>query len=274
MSQDVSIPIPKHKNDWLTVVAIAAISISLNVAFHEGVHALACIAVGGHLQAYSALYSSCDSATVLQEKIVAGSAPIANLIAGTLLWIILRYTQKQTPDTWFFLWLFMFTNWCYGAGYFMFSGISNQGDWAVVFAGLEPGWLWRIPLSILGILLYIVFVRLSLMEFGKMIGGDADEQIRRGNRLFLIAYITSFVVVMMAGFFCPYGLLSLPVVAGTIATLGALSPLLWMMRWYRTKHFVKIVREPLEIHRKWQWPVAAVIVVFIYVFILGRSLYF
>ena len=75
--------------DWLTVVAIAAIAISLNVAFHEGVHALTCLAVGGHLQEYSALYESCDSSTELQAKMVAGSAPTYNLIAGVFLWIIL-----------------------------------------------------------------------------------------------------------------------------------------------------------------------------------------
>ena len=165
-------------------------------------------------------------------------------------------------------------NWCYGAGYFIFSGIANVGDWAVVINGWEPNWLWRVLMTIVGTLFFMFFVRLALQEFGKMIGGDADEQIRRANKLCILSYITSFVVVLIAGFFCPYGLLSLPVTAGLFAVLGALSPLLWMMRWFRTKNFVKLVKEPLEIHRKWQWLVASIIVVFTYVFILGRTLYF
>jgi hypothetical protein len=260
--------------DWLTIVAIAAIAISFNVAFHEGVHALACVAVGGDLLEYSALYESCDSPTDWQAKIVAGSAPTFNLLAGVLLWVILRNARKRSSETQFFLWLFMLMNWCYGAGYFMLSGIANIGDWAVVVNGWEPSWLWHVLMTVVGIVLFIVFVRLALQEFGKMVGGDADEQIQRANRLWILSYITSFMVVLMAGFFCPYGPLSLPVTAGLFAVIGALSPLLWMTRWFRTKNFVKLVKEPLEIRRKWQWLLMAFVVVFVYVFILGRTLYF
>lgn len=272
MSQAVSDRVPVV--DWLTVVAIAAIAISLNVAFHEGVHALTCLAVGGRLQEYSALYESCDSPTESQAKMVAGSAPTCNLIAGLILWIVLRNSRKLASETQFFLWLFMLMNWCYGAGYFTFSGIFNVGDWAVVIDGWEPSWLWHVMMAIAGTFLFMVFVRLSLQEFGKMLGGDAGEQIRRAEKLCILSYFTSFMVVLSAGFFCPYGLLSLPVTAGVFAVLGALSPLLWMMRWFREESFVKLAKEPLEIHRKWGWLVAAVIVVFSYVFVLGRTLYF
>ena len=260
--------------DWMTVVAIAAIAISFTVAFHEGVHALTCLAVGGNLQEYSALYESCNSTTETQAKIVAGSAPTYNLFSGLVLWIILRNSRKKASETQFFLWLFMLMNWCYGAGYFIFSGITNIGDWAVVINGWKPIWLWHFLMTILGTLLFMIFIRIALQELGKIIGGDSDEQIQRASRLCILSYGTSFVVVLFAGFFCPYGLLSLPVTAGLFAVLGALSPLLWMMRWFRTKNFVKPIKEPLEIHRKWQWLVAASIVVFTYVFILGRTIYF
>jgi hypothetical protein len=259
--------------DWLTVAAIAAIAISLNVAFHEGVHALTCLVVGGRLQAYSALYSSCDD-SILQERIVAGSAPTFNLIAGTLLWVVLRHAERRSSEMRFFLWLLMLMNWFYGAGYFVLSGVANIGDWAVVFDGLQPGWLWRVPLAIAGTALFIVVVGLTLQEFGKMIGGAADEQIRHASRLCLLSYVTSFGVVLLAGFFCPYGLLSLPVTAGACAVLGALSPLLFMMRWFRTGRFRKRAEEPVEIQRKWQWLAAAAVVVFTYAFVLGRTLYF
>lgn len=260
--------------DWLTVVAISAIAISFNVAFHEGVHALTCLAVGGHLQEYSALYAECDSPTEMHAKIVAGSAPTFNLIAGVFLWIILRNSRKQSSEIRFFLWLFMLMNWCYGAGYLMFSGIANIGDWAVVINGWEPSWLWRVLITVMGMLFYIVFIRLALGEFGKMVGGEADEQLERANKLWIASYLTSFVVVLLAGFTCPYGLLSLPVTAGLFGVLGALSPFLFMVRWFRTARFVKLPKESLEIHRKWQWLLTSFIVVFIYVFILGRTLYF
>jgi hypothetical protein len=269
MSQEVT----PHKPaiDWLMVVAIAAIAISLNVAFHEGVHALTCVAVGGQLQAYSALYASCDSQTVFQEKMIAGSAPIYNLLAGLLLWTILRNSRKKSSETQLFLWLFMLINWFYGAGYLMFSGIANIGDWAVVIDGWEPSWLWRVLIVIIGALFFFVFIRVGLQELGKMIG---EGQIRRVSKLFILSYITSFVVILLAGFFCPYGLLSLPVTAGVFAVLVALSPFLGMTWWFETKIYEYLSKEPLEIHRRWQWIAAAVVVVFAYVFILGRTLYF
>lgn len=260
--------------DWLTVVAIAAIAISLNVAMHEGVHALTCLAVGGDLREYSALYVSCDGLTTLQGKVVSGSAPTYNIIAGVLLWIIVRNSRKQASEVQYFLWLFMLMNLLYGAGYWMFSGIANVGDMADVISGWEPGWLWRVLMTIVGSLLFMFFVWLALREFGKMVGGDADEQIRRANRLSLLSYATAFVVILLACLFSPPGLLSLPATAGLLAVTGALSPLLWMMQWFRAKSFVKLVKPPLEIHRKWQWLIAAPIIVFIYVFVLGRTLYF
>jgi hypothetical protein len=199
------VPVRKPVVDWLTVVAIAALAISFTVAFHEGVHALTCLTVGGDLLEYSALYESCNSPTESQAKIVAGSAPIYNLLAGAVLWIVLRNSRRQASETQFFLWLLMLMNWCYGAGYLIFSGIAKIGDWAVVVDGWEPGWLWRVSMTIAGMLLFVFLVRLALQEFGKIVGGHADEQIRRGNKLCMLSYFTSFVVVLMAGFFVPMG---------------------------------------------------------------------
>jgi hypothetical protein len=266
--------IRKPTVDWLTVVAIAAISMSINVAFHEAVHALTCLAVGGELQEYSALHASCETTIESQAKVVAGSAPTWNLIVGLLTWFILRNSKQRTSEFWYFLWLFMLMNWFYGAGYLIFSGIFNIGDWAVVIDSWEPDWFWRVLLIILGTLFYIVFIRLGLNEFCKVIGGEGDEQIQRANKLSFLPYFSSISVILLAGFFCPYGLLSFHVTASLFGVIGALSPFLWMMRWFRTAKFVKLVKEPFEIHRKWHWLVAAVIVVFIYACMLGRTLYF
>ena len=260
--------------DWLTVVAIAAIAISLNVAFHEGVHAITCVAVGSHLSEYSALYVSCESSTTLQGKIVDGSAPIYNLLAGLLLWTLVCKSKKLSPETWFFLWLFMLMNLLYGAGYWMFSGIGNIGDMAAVIHGWQPAWLWRVLMTIVGSGMFMFFIWLALREFGKRVGGEPTEQIQRANKISLLSYFTALGVVVIAGFFSPPGFLSLPVTAGIFAVLGGLSPLVWMMQWFRASYFTKTVRPPLEIHRMWLWIGAALIVLFLYFFVLGRTLYF
>ncbi len=264
----------KPVTDWPTAISIAAVAISLTVALHEGVHALTCLGVGSDLLEYSALYTSCDSSTTLQAKLVAGSAPAYNLLAGVLLWLALRTVRRAASETRFFLWLFMLMNLCYGTGYLMFSGVANVGDLAVVIDGWQPGWLWRVLMTAVGTASFIAFVWVALRELGRMIGGEGDEQIRRANRLCLVSYVTSFVVVLLAGLFCPYGLLSLPVTAGISAVLGALSPLLWMVRWFRAASFPKAARPPLEIRRRWGWMAGAAVVVSSYVLILGRTLYF
>lgn len=263
----------KPTMDWLTVVGIAALAISFTVALHEGIHAIACIAGGGNLQG-SALYASCDSSTELQAKAVAASGPVYNLLAGLLAWLAFRQARNRSSETQLFLWLFMLMNWFYGAGYFAFSGITNVGDWSVVIDGWRPAWLWRVLMTLIGVLLFIFFIQQGLKEFGKVVCADADEQCHCINRLCIMSYFTSFLVVLFAGFFCPYGLTSFPVTAGLFAVAGALSPFLVMIRLFRTNRFARLAKEPLEIHRKWRWIVTSLVVVFVYVFILGQTMYF
>jgi hypothetical protein len=173
-----------------------------------------------------------------------------------------------------FLWLFTIMNWFYGAGYFIFSGAAGIGDYAVVIRGWEPQALWRALLLVVGTPLFLFLVWQALRAYAEMVGGEDEEQMRRTRKLFLLSYITSALVVLSAGFFCPEGLLGLPVTAGLAAALGALSPLVWMPRWLRSERIVKAPIEPLEINRRWTWIGAAVVVVFLYAFVLGRTLIF
>lgn len=261
-------------SDWLTIIAIATIAISLTVAFHEGVHALSCVVLGGDLSEYSALHVNCDSLGSGREKIVAGSASIANLLLGVVFLILLRRTRQEKSELQFFIWLMMIMNLFYGAGYWLFSGVGNVGDWAKVFAGWEPRWLWRMVMTIFGAGVFLYCIWVALHELGKIIGGEASEQIGRANKLGILSYLASLFVIILAGISNPYGLTSLPVIGGLLAVLGSLSPLVWMMQWFRASSFKKFPGKPLEINRKWSWVVSSIVVVFIYSFILGRTLYF
>ncbi|HRJ43266.1 MAG TPA: hypothetical protein PL105_15380 [Caldilineaceae bacterium] len=260
--------------DWLTAVALAAMAISLTIAFHEGVHALTCVAFGGDLQEYSALHVSCELNIPWQEKVKAGSASVANLILGFIFLVLLRRSHQQSTERQFFFWLFMLTNWLNGAGYWMLSGVGNFGDWANVIAGWQPLWLWRLVMALGGTGVYAFLVWLALRELGKIIGGDANEQIGRAVRLGLIGYGSAVLVILLAGLFNPYGMASSPVVGGTMAVVFGLSPLLWMMQWFRAASFAKPPRPALEIHRKWGWVVTGGVVVLLYIFVLGPTLYF
>lgn len=260
--------------DWLTIMAIAAIAISFTIAFHEGVHAITCIILGGDLQEYSALHVECESLGSVQDKIVSGSASVINVFLGLLLLILLQKSPKIKSEFKFFFWLMMVMNLLNGAGYWAFSGVGNVGDWANVISGWEPHWLWRTGMAIVGFSAFMYFVWIALHEFGKIIGGDSEEQISRASKLGILSYISAILVVALAGINNPYGLTSLPVVGGLLAVLGGMSPLIWMMQWFRASSFVKTPKNPLEIHRKLSWIITAFVVVFVYSFILGRTIYF
>lgn len=264
----------KAKVDWLTTVAIAAIAISIVVAFHEGVHALTCVAGGGQLLEYSALHVECTPVSEGHLKFVSGSASIANFILGALSLILLRRTRHRSTELQFFLWLFMLLNWLNGAGYWMVSGIFGFGDWATVIAGWEPNWLWRVLMAVVGTALYIFLIWFALGELGKIIGGTPDERIGRAVRLGLVSYITVVLVAVSAGLLNPYGLTGDPTIGALAAAVFGMSPLLWMMQWFRADSFAKLPGRPLEVHRRWTWVAAAVLVTSVYVFVLGPTLYF
>lgn len=238
--------------DWLTVSAISAIAISFNAAFHEGVHALVCLLTGGKLLAYSALYVDCDGAGIWQAKLVSGSASIANLILGTVSWLLLRSMQSASGRFKYFLWLFMLMNWVYGAGYWMFSGIGTVGDWASVIKGWSPLWLWRAVMAIAGTLIYIMLVKVSLKELGHLIGGQPEEQISRAGKLTYTSYFSAINVIFLAGLLNPMGFFSLPVIAGLMAVAGATSPLIWMIPWLRYRGRSLIFTTP-AIYQIWRW---------------------
>ena len=261
--------------DVLTVIAIAAIAVTTTIAFHEGMHALSCVVLGGDLLEYNALHVVCEQLSPGPEKFVAGCASIANLIVGTILWLVLRQDTNRAKMTQYIIWLFMLTNWLNGAGYWAFSGIANVGDWAKVIEGWNPAWFWRTSMTLLGLSTFMLLVWLALKEMGKLIGGDVEEeQIARNIKITLIPYFTAVVIVLLVGFFHPAGFSGLPVWAGLLAVAGGLSPLAWMGQWFRAKSFEKHPGEALEIRRNWSLIGLSLGVSLVYVIVLGRTIYF
>lgn len=246
-----------------TLIGVAALAAALNVFFHEGVHALTALSVGAQVRLFTSLFVDAVTDAPWQARIIAGSASIANLWAGTVLWLVLRGTRRGSLTGRWFLWLVMLMNWLYGAGYWMFSGIAGIGDWADVIQGLPGALEMRIVMTAAGSVLFMLFVFLSLREFGKIAAPAAGPAA--------LSWVTASAVVAAAGAFCPVGFASLPVTAGLAASLGALSPLLWMMSWMRAKLFVKAVTEPLVVRRSWPLVGIAAAAVVVFAVVFGRG---
>ncbi|MEM7115087.1 MAG: hypothetical protein AAF614_21795 [Chloroflexota bacterium] len=269
-------PTTNLKTDWLTVVAIGFIVTSVSVAFHEGLHAWSCAAYGQLLE-FGALYVDCNQIhmTSGQIRFEAGISAIGNIIVGAILWFVLRQPRAWSANIKLLLWYFMFANFLSGTGYWMLSGIAGIGDYAVVIAGLEPAWLWRVGMAIIGTGSYMFVVFLSLQVWGSMIGGDVEEeQINRSVKIGLVLYGASLLTTIVSGLFNPYGFGSFPVVIGIIATAGSAFPLVWMMQWFRAKMFVKKTGPALIVQRDWMLIGVGVVCFVLYTAVLGSTLYF
>lgn len=260
--------------DVLTALSLGVIAAAINVGFHESVHSIACALTGGEVEGLSALAAYCDLVGESTRRTVAFSAPLVNLIIGTGLYLFLRRRPAPAGMGWYFLWLLMLMNWLAGSGYFLFSGVAGVGDMAVVIDGLEPGWVWRGLMLVVGLVLYAGAIWLALKLFGHYVGGTADEQIGRASRMAVWAYVGAVLAVLVASLFNTEGLLSLPVTAGLAGVVFGLSPLLWMMQWFRARTFEKRAGEPLSIPRSWPVVAGAVVALLVYGVWLGHGLTF
>jgi hypothetical protein len=124
---------------------------------HEAIgHGGACVAAGGRITLLTSVYFRCSDGT----PAVDAAGPLMNLILGAAFWGLARSRPHASPSRMFFV-LAMAFNLFWGAGYFVFSSVTNRGDWAFVLRGfaLEPRWIWRLLMGVLGVFLYVRFVR-------------------------------------------------------------------------------------------------------------------
>lgn len=174
------------ERDVATIIAIAIVASVLGNLLHEGVgHGGACLLTGGHAKVLSTVHFECSQ----DGRFISAGGTLANSIAGFLCWLALRSVNQAHARLRYFLWLLMTGNLLSAGGYFMFSGIGNFGDWADVIRGFSPVWLWRVGLTLLGVVSYLLAVWLALRELRPFL---AERDWRRGGAkdLTIIPYIT------------------------------------------------------------------------------------
>ena len=168
--QQINIDIP-------TLISISIIAYIIQNILHEFIgHGGAAMLVGGKIISLSTAYLEHDLNSVNESgrRIVAAAGSIVNILAGLLCWILLKGQKNKTSAWTFFIWLSMTVNLLTGTGYFLFSGVAGIGDWNVVIEGVEGYWLWRIILTLSGIILYLLTILLALHELTFFIGDEKN----------------------------------------------------------------------------------------------------
>jgi hypothetical protein len=260
--------VSKYADSW-TVVAIAIVATVCADMIHEGLgHGGMCLLTGGHPRLLTTVNFECHGEGLL----VAAGGTLANVIAGAIFWATSRLATRSTRLR-YFLWLSMTINLFAAGGYFLFSGIGNIGDWAVVIQGLQPQWAWRVGLTILGVISYGLVMWLALVELGPFIGRDLRERVLLARRLTVLPYFTDGILSCLAGMLNPVGMI-LVAISAAAASFGGGSGLAWMWQWLRGPHIsaAEFQMPPLERSRAWIFSAAILAVLFIAV--LGRGVRF
>jgi hypothetical protein len=256
--------------DLWAVAAIAVVATAISTLIHEGLgHGGMCIATGGQPLALSTVHFDCSADT----RLVAGGGTLANLLFGALFWVAAR-AIKQSASWRYFFWLLMTFNLLEAGGYFLFSGVGNFGDWAVVVAGWQPAWAWRVGLVVLGTVTYFfLVVPFSVRELRPFLGQDEKFRVRRARQLTLVPYFAGGILSCTAGALNPVGPL-LILVSAAAASFGGHSALAWMWNLLQGQRILSSELQMPEIERSRGWMIAAVVLAAVFIAGLGPGVKF
>jgi len=250
------------KDDLLTIIAISIVALMLSTMLHEGIgHGLVAMLTG----ATSGTLTTVAWSSVYDNKLILAGGTLVNLIAGVLFWLALRAARNASPQTRFFLLIAMAFNLFSGTGYFLFSGVSNFGDWAGVIAGLHPYWLWRMLLILIGVATYYFAMRIVGSSLVHYLGVPISDSVRF-RRLTWIPYFAAIAIEVIAGLRNPLGL-TLVFVSALPATAGGNCGLLFMAKYIPQSIAPGPNSQPVA--RSYPWLIVAAALALVFILVLG-----
>jgi hypothetical protein len=253
------------RDDVLTICAISLVAASLANVLHEGLgHAATDLLTSAKSGVLTTVAWSSDS----NSRLVAAGGTLANLAAGIVFWMVLGSTRSASSSLRFFLLTSLAFNLFDGTGYFLFSGVTNFGDWAAVIAGLQAHWLWRTLLIVGGIASYygaVLIVGSALVRYV----GVARNDARRLRKLTYVPYFSAVALLCAGGLFNPIGM-QLLWQSALPASAGGHSGLLWL-RYYIPRETVP-ERGSEAIGRSYAWIAVAIVLSLFFIFVLGRGI--
>lgn len=253
-------------DDVATICAISVLACMLSTMLHEGLgHAAVAIAT---LHASGTLTSLAWSSTQNSRLVDAGGT-LVNLISALVFWLLLRAARNASPTLRFFLLITMSFNLLTGTGYFFYSGVSNFGDWAQVIEGLQPHWLWRVGLIVLGIASYygaILIIGSSIVRYMGVPANDA----RRFQRLTWLPYFSAIVIDGVAGLLNPFGMRYV-FLSALAATAGGQCGLLWLRHYIPRSVHPGPNSEPVP--RGYAWIIVAIVCAAIFISVFGPGVH-
>src|SRR6266571_8552449 len=154
------------RSSTVTTVAVAITAYALCDLVHEVAgHGIAALMVPG-VRVVS--LSAVALQTTGDSRIVAAAGSIANVLIGSAALGLFHRLSRFSPGAYFF-WLFGSLNLLNGSGYPLYSAVLGSGDWEVVVRGLQPAWMVRTGLGLVGAAAYTGAVMLSIKELARAV---------------------------------------------------------------------------------------------------------
>lgn len=257
--------------DRPTLVAVAFAVYALVNLTHEGLgHGGACVLVGGRPLALNAVYFECDEAGLAPaaRRLVSAGGTLVNLALGAVAGLLLAAGGAR--GWWrYALWLFTTLNLLQAAGYWLFSGLGDVGDWAAVTAGVEPHALARIGLAVVGGLAYAAAVAFALRSLAPMLG-PGSARVGRARQLALLPYLAGGCLYVAAGLFNPLGM-RLVLISAAAASFGGASALAWMSELLRDEARFPPGPADQPLPRSLAWLAAGGLAALLFVAVLGAG---
>ena len=204
----------------VTLSAVACAAYLLADFAHEGLgHGGACLALGGKLILLSTTNQICS----IQSRLIDGAGPVSGIAVALLAWLWLRFAPPRSIASRALLCLTFAYAAFWNFGYFLKSGLLDQGDWAFVIAGFEPAMAWHVGLIVFGVVLYAVAMRM----LGAVIRGSlASASGLRPIAFALTAYLAAGALSAIGAFFDPRGPATI-LTDGLPSSLGSIG-LVWV----------------------------------------------
>lgn len=175
-------------DDFLTLAALGTGAFIIADLAHEAIgHGGMCLATGGSINLITSVYFQCSPKNILTDA--AGS--LVNLVAGILFFLVLHIYKNASPTMRLFLALSGAFNLFWIAANLIYSGAANIDDGAFVIEGLQPAWLWRSLLLVVGLVIYYFSMRLLASSVQPLVSIDEPFRGKRVKRLFLIPYLAA-----------------------------------------------------------------------------------
>jgi hypothetical protein len=201
----------------LTIISLAILASLLGSLLHEGLgHGVTAWLRGDHVTELTSNHLD----AIRDDRLVDAAGTLVNFIAGFVFLFAARAAGSRAILR-YFLWILAALNLLHAAGYFLFSGALNVGDWAQVIEGLpHPGAL-RTAMAVTGAMLYVVFLRILARELRPFCPNRSYY-----NAVARLPYCAACVYMCIAGAIDPLGF-KLMLYSTLPAWFGGLSGLLW-----------------------------------------------